>query len=169
MTDDKATSTETAPTVDSPAAEAPEATEPEGNTTDDVADTEESATEGSEAPDESESQSKREARYRIQLRETEAERDQLAAKVEALQRAEAERLAAKVIQKPGALWATDTSIADLLADDGTVDPQKVTKAATAAQQTLGLATTRPGGYVAREGTSLHESSTSGSAWERAFK
>jgi len=118
--------------------------------------------------DEPEPQSKREARYRTALRETEAERDTLAAKVEALQRAEAERLAAKVIQKPGALWAAQTALADLLNDDGTVDPRKVTDAATTAQKALGLAATRPAGYVAREGTTIHRSSA-GSTWEAAFR
>lgn len=112
--------------------------------------------------------SNREARYRVQLRETEAERDQLAATVEALQRAEVERLAAKTIQKPSALWAAQTPLADLLDDDGAVDPQKVTKAASAAQQSLGLAATRSGAHVAREGTSIHQHS-GGNTWEEAFK
>lgn len=119
--------------------------------------------------DESEPRSKREAKYRVQLRETQAERDQLAARVESLQRGEVERLAAKVIKQPSALWAAQTSLADLLADDGTVDERKVTDAASAAQKTLGLAATRPAGYVAREGTSLRKSSSAGNSWEAAFR
>jgi len=144
--------------VTPPAADTPEETQqPDTTPTPDGDDT--------EGP---EPQSKREARYRTQLRETEAERDALAAKVEALQRAEVERLAAKVIQKPAALWAAGTVLADLLNDDGTVDPRKVTDAATTAQKALGLAATRPAGYVAREGTTIHRSSA-GSTWEAAFR
>lgn len=125
----------------------------------------------SDAPEEDADRtpSRREARYRIQLRETEAERDRLAATVEALQRAEVERLASKVIKAPTALWAAQTALADLLADDGTVDPAKVANAVTAAQKTLGLAATRPAGHVPREGTNLHQSSSSGNAWQDAFK
>lgn len=115
-----------------------------------------------------EPQSNREARYRRQLRDTEAERDRLAARVEALQRAEVERLAAKTIQKPSAIWAAQTQLADLLDDDGAVDPQKVTKAASAAQQSLGLAAARSGAHVPREGTSLHQHNGS-NTWEQAFK
>ena len=124
--------------------------------------------EGTESP---EPQSKREARYRLQLRETEAERDTLAARVETMQRAEVERLAADVIAKPDALWASDTTLADLLDDDGQVDRDKVAAAAHAAKEKLGLeigeaARKKRGPVVPREGTGTGHSSHN--AWKDAF-
>lgn len=118
-----------------------------------------------------EPQSKREARYRVQLRETEAERDTLAARVETMQRAEVERLAADVIAKPDALWASDTTLADLLDDDGQVDRDKVAAAAHAAKEKLGLeigeaARKKRGPVVPREGTGTGQSSHN--AWKEAF-
>ncbi len=110
---------------------------------------------------------RREARYRVQLREAEAERDQLRATVEALQRAEVERLAGRMIQKPGALWAANIALSDLLDDAGTVEPTKVTEAVKTAQKELGLAPTRPPGYVRGEGQTI-ERSSGGNAWEKAF-
>ena len=129
-------------------------------------------TEGTEPEVESpEPQSKREARYRTQLRATEAERDGLAARIETMQRAEVERLAADVIGKPAALWATDTTLADLLDDDGQVDPDKVAAAAHAAKEKLGLeigeaARKKRGPVVPREGTGTGHSSHN--AWKDAF-
>ena len=71
------------------------------------------------------------AKYRLRLREAEAERDALAGRLEAAQRREAERLAADLSQ-PGDLWLLGgVTLADLLTDDGEVDPAKV-QAATAA-------------------------------------
>ncbi|MDS1115607.1 hypothetical protein RD149_17795 [Gordonia westfalica] len=118
-----------------------------------------------------EPQSKREARYRLQLRETEAERDTLAGRIETMQRAEVERLAADVIAKPDALWASDTTLADLLDDDGLVDRDKVTAAAYAAKDTLGLELgaaerKKRGPVVPREGTGTGHSSHN--AWKDAF-
>lgn len=80
---------------------------------------------------------RREAKYRRQLRDTEAERDTLRSTVETLQRAEAERLSS--LDKPAALWAAGTTLADVLDDDGTVDPEKVKAAADAAADALGAA------------------------------
>lgn len=78
------------------------------------------------------------ARYRRQLRETEAERDTLRERVEAMQRAEVERLAGHLSQ-PSAIWAAGVELADVLDEDGNVDPGKVTPAVTAAAESLGLA------------------------------
>lgn len=90
-------------------------------------------------PDKGRSKSGAEAaKYRTQLRETEAQRDTLAAKVETLQKAQVEALAAD-LAKPAALWATGTSLADLLDDDGNVDADKVTEAVARARDELGLA------------------------------
>lgn len=65
------------------------------------------------------------AKYRRQLRETEAERDTLSSRVEAMQRREVERLAAPGLAAPADLWLTGTTLADMLDDDGNVDPAKV--------------------------------------------
>ncbi|TXI56485.1 hypothetical protein [Mycolicibacter arupensis] len=61
--------------------------------------------------------------------------------VAALQQQHAERLIDAAGVKPAAVFAL-TTITDLLADDGTVDPEKVTAAVTRARQELGV-TGRP--------------------------
>lgn len=78
------------------------------------------------------------ARYRRQLRKVEAERDALAEKVTALQRAEVERHAAH-LTRPDAIWAAGLELADVLDEDGNVDPERVTTAITDAADRLGLA------------------------------
>ena len=77
------------------------------------------------------------AKYRRRLRDTEAERDTLAGRVETLQRAEAERLAADVLADPADLWLTGTDLETVLTD-GMIDADKVT--ARAAE----ITGTRPG-------------------------
>lgn len=79
------------------------------------------------------------ARYRRRLRETEAERDTLAARVEALQRAAVEREASGALARPEALWAAGVDLAGLLTDEGTVDAAKVAQAVEDARDRLGLA------------------------------
>ncbi|UVO13790.1 hypothetical protein NM962_06860 [Mycobacterium sp. SVM_VP21] len=61
--------------------------------------------------------------------------------VAALRQQHAERLIDAAGVKPAAVFAL-TTITDLLADDGTVDPEKVTAAVTRARQELGV-TGRP--------------------------
>ena len=87
--------------------------------------------------DESDSGNREAAKYRRRLRETEQERDRLTAQVEALQRSEIERAAAAEQIKPAALWSV-TELADLLAEDGTVDADKLTAGIQAAREVLGL-------------------------------
>jgi hypothetical protein len=66
------------------------------------------------------------AGYRRRLRETEAERDQLRAEVDRLQRAEVERLAgAAGMATPADLWALGTELAFLRGDDGALDAETV--------------------------------------------
>ncbi len=107
-----------------PPLEAP-AGQPTGQPTDapQAVDPAEGPTEAPEAP---ETASREAARYRRQLRETEAARDALAARVQAFQTLEASRLATG----PGRLLDADdlwrvTDLPGLLGDDGEVDPQKV--------------------------------------------
>jgi hypothetical protein len=71
------------------------------------------------------------AKYRTKLRAAEAERDALAGTVATYQRRDAEALVGTRLLAASELWVGDaTKLADLLADDGTVDPAKVDEAVT---------------------------------------
>jgi len=71
------------------------------------------------------------AGWRTKLREAEEQRDQLATRLVNMQRAEAARLAATPADEfpgladGGDLWRDDTDLTELVADDGTVDPDRV--------------------------------------------
>ncbi|PBA68776.1 hypothetical protein [Mycobacterium avium] len=85
------------------------------------------------------SQGNREARYRVERNEARAERDALAARVEALQLRELVRLAGEHLAQPADLLALGgVALADLLDDDGNVDSDAVAEAAAA------LIESRPG-------------------------
>jgi hypothetical protein len=107
------------------------------------------------------------ARYRRQLRETEAERDSLRGRVEALQRAEVERLAQQHITKGEALWTAGADLTALLREDGTVDPAKVAAAAQTAADTLGLTRPMPDLYIPAEGR-IPEAPLRRDPWLEAF-
>ncbi|PPJ24147.1 hypothetical protein C5E45_28280 [Nocardia nova] len=77
------------------------------------------------------------ARYRRQLRDTEAERDALRERITGYERAEAERLAADVLTDPADLWAAGVKLDDLRSEDGALDAEKVTAAVA------GIAEARP--------------------------
>ncbi|MBA2558801.1 MAG: hypothetical protein H0V07_02765 [Propionibacteriales bacterium] len=68
------------------------------------------------------------AKYRRQLRDAEASLASLSTRVETMQRREVERLAASELETPADLWLADTSLPDLLDDDGEIDEAKVTQA-----------------------------------------
>lgn len=79
------------------------------------------------------------AKYRRRLRDAEqahlddetawkAERDQLVAQRDALRKAEVDRIATEHGVKPSLVWAAGTELGDLVADDGTIDKDKVTVA-----------------------------------------
>ncbi|MHA7652957.1 hypothetical protein ACX9NE_25330 [Mycobacterium sp. ML4] len=93
------------------------------------------------------------AKYRRRLREAEAQRDELAARVESLQRAEVERLATAGRLQPAALWASGVELADLLTDDGTVNASKVSAAIEASREQLGIPAPPVGPRVLKEGRS----------------
>ncbi|BBZ63421.1 hypothetical protein [Mycolicibacterium monacense] len=101
------------------------------------------------------------AKYRRRLRDTEAERDTLAARLEGMQRAEAERLAGKMLAKGAALWAGGTTIADLLNEAGELDPDKVQTRAAEIREQFGIPQPRSGLHVPREGYSPATSGRSG--------
>lgn len=124
----------------------PEPTEPLEERNDEPLDEVEAATEPSDATEDTEpveqGKGNREARYRRQLRDTEAERDTLRGQIAAMQRGEAERLAGTQLSKPAALWAAGTELTALLDDKGNVDPAKVAAAAETAATALGAAAPR---------------------------
>ena len=79
------------------------------------------------------------ANYRERLRSTEGERDTANATIDTLRRQIIDGQAEALGIKPAAFWASGANLADLLSDDGGVDSDLVTAAATAARDTLGLA------------------------------
>ncbi|OZE85525.1 hypothetical protein CH298_23035 [Rhodococcoides fascians] len=69
-------------------------------------------------------------KYRTKLRAAEVERDQLAATVQTLQRAEVGRLAGAILAQGGDLLELGGhELADVLNEDGMVDPERVTELA----------------------------------------
>ncbi len=97
----------------------------------------------SDSPDRSEA-----ARWRRKLREVEEQRDELAARVEAMQREQVAALLTREQVEAEALYATGTQLADLLDADGRPDPEKVAAAARQAADALGVVS---GLYVPAEG------------------
>jgi hypothetical protein len=86
----------------------------------------EQATEVATTTTEVPQKSNKEARYRVERNEARAERDALAQRVERLQRAEVERLAADKLSHPADLFSlSGNELADYLTDDGDVDAEKV--------------------------------------------
>lgn len=89
-------------------------------------------TDGQADPEETGEGNKEAAKYRTRLRAAEAERDQLAGVVTAYQRREAEALVGERLLSASELWVADaTKLADLIAENGTVDPAKVDAAVAA--------------------------------------
>lgn len=78
------------------------------------------------------------AKWRRRLRDTEVERDTLAQRVERFQRAEVTRLVADDLAQPGDLFRFGVTLADVLDDDGKVEPGLVATALS------GLLEARPG-------------------------
>jgi hypothetical protein len=118
----------------------------------DTTDTEDTSSETEVADQDAAGPGKEAARYRRRLRDTETQRDQLAQRLEAMQRAAIDAQADREKIKPAALWASGVELAALLTDDGTVDTSKVTEAITAARATLGIEKPPPRNHVAREGS-----------------
>lgn len=177
MTDDHATTADTDPMVDSPSTnEAPEATPIEGELVHAVdqfpSDTsDEMATQGTNPQSDDTGLSRRDIRYREQLRATEAERDTLRNTLESMQRREVERVAAEHLVKPSSLWTVGVELDNLLDDDGTVDPEKVRATAIDARQQHGLedpkASKLRSPVVPREGNGNTKGPTN--SWADAFK
>ena len=70
--------------------------------------------------------SNKEARYRVERNEARAERDAMTQRVERMQRAEVERLAADGLSHPADLFSlSGNELADYLTESGEVDAEKV--------------------------------------------
>ena len=81
------------------------------------------------------------ARYRRQLRETEAESAGLRTKLETLQRNQVEAMASTAnVAVPATIWAGGLKVEDLLGDDGMVDEVKAKDAIADTIMSMGLAT-----------------------------
>lgn len=92
-----------------------------------------------ETPNEQQGKAGREAaRYRRQLRDVEAERDQLLEQVKTLRTVEVERLVSAAHLKPAALWAAGSTLDDLVDDEGKPDPDKISAAVARAKESLGI-------------------------------
>ena len=74
------------------------------------------------------------AKYRRQLREAEAQRDQLGARLATMQRSQAEALAREHLADGADMFRDGLELSALLDNDGNLDPAKVTEAARAAHK-----------------------------------
>lgn len=102
------------------------------------------------------------AKYRRKLRDTEAERDALATRLETMQRTEAERIAGEVLAKGAALWIDGTTLADLLDEDGDLDATAVRNRAEQIRKEYGIPAPRHGLSIPREGYNPPQPSSTGS-------
>jgi hypothetical protein len=125
-----------------------------------------------EEQDDNASGNREAAKYRRQLRETEAERDGLSAKLEQAHRRIADTMLGNV--PSGAFWQMHPDVDDLRGEDGHLDPDKVAEAAQAVHTALGLPgpfSNTPKGvigpYVPSEGA-FPDHPLSGDSWSDAF-
>ncbi len=123
-----------------------QAVEQDGQVSDEAAVDEATEVEAAEEPQEKPSS---EARLRKRAQQAEAERDGLAQIVSNLQRAQVESMLGDL--KPQALWATGVELTDLVADDGTVNPAKVSEAVQAAREALGIPSPQKGNWIPQIG------------------
>jgi len=110
-------------------------------------------------PENTETGNAAEKRYRLQLREAEAERDGLRTVVESMRRQDAERLAGDRLSSSKLLWTLGKGPADVLAEDGSgVDPAKVAELCDAVVAAYGdgvRVSRRPGvAYAPLEGRTV---------------
>ena len=120
-----------------------------------------------DAAPENESPNSEAARYRVRLRETEAERDQLAERLAGYQRREVEAAIADVLDVPSDLWEVgNTDVTALYGEDGNLDEAAALGAAAA------LAEQRPRLAKVKEPTKWGQYSAphpGGSSWAAVIK
>ncbi len=175
-TETTTTATEDTTTTE-PAVTTPNAPEVTGNPTEPQDDATEGQT-GSDNPagEDQAVRSEEAKRYRLRLRQTEAERDELrqtntdlAGRLETMQRAEVERVAADHLAAGDAVWLAGADLADMLDEAGQVDAakvQQVCQTATAERPYLG----RPAVTATDVGIGVSggQSDTS-SSWQEALQ
>lgn len=86
------------------------------------------------------------AKYRRRLREAQAELKSVTERLDTVQRQQVESMITESNVKPDAVWAT-TEIGELLAEDGSVDAQKVADAVIAAREKFGIGSPPKGTHV----------------------
>ena len=127
--------------------------------------------EGANTADVSQTANKEAAKYRRQLREVQAERDQLSAQVEAMQRAQVERALKGKLEKPSSFWLSDHKPADFYTEGGELDSDKLNTAADTAIETIGLARARrfqgSAGQGVRQSTPVR--TTKAEAWQKILQ
>ncbi|MBU3749817.1 MAG: hypothetical protein FGM52_05100 [Mycobacterium sp.] len=109
------------------------------------------------------------AKYRTRLRDTEAQRDALAATLTGLQRGRVECIAAAHGVTAEALWASGAELDALLGADGDPDPEAVAAAADTAREVLGIpapAQPRSGTAGLHSGAMRHQPPQD--SWTNAF-
>ena len=112
---------------------------------------------------------RREARYRTQLRQAEAERDDLRAQVQNLQRAQVDAVIETHGVRPKAVWAAGVELASLLGSDGLPDRAAVKAAVTATRSEFGIGTgskARPDASGLKSGAGIPQAAPKG--WLSAF-
>lgn len=78
------------------------------------------------------------AKYRRQLRETEAERDALAARLATWEREIVQAAAASYLERPETLWTLGYTLESVRNDEGDIDPERVRAVCAEAQEKYGL-------------------------------
>ncbi|BBY36322.1 hypothetical protein MMAN_04560 [Mycobacterium mantenii] len=127
---------------------------------------EDSDGEGGEGSGEGDPNNREAAKWRTKLRDTEAERDALATRLEAMQRASIDNHVTSLGLKPAAVWAVGANLADLLDENGMPDVKKVEAAAAAAQETLGVTIYKPPRQGLQSGAMSHQPKRD--KWVEAF-
>lgn len=79
------------------------------------------------------------AKYRRQLRDTEAERDALKEQVTALRKTIADTALGEILEQPDGFWATGATLETFFSEDGVLDHEALKAAAGEASASLGLA------------------------------
>lgn len=149
-------------------------TEPTDDASTDTVDTTTAPPVADDATDDDSTQgsTSKSAQYRRRAQAAEGERDALRSQLDAVRTAEVLRLAGDRLVKPEALLTVgETILADLLDDNGAVDPAKVEAAVTAAIDSFGMVDRNDqrlrGGYVPGEGSNPRAVAQKG--WETALQ
>ncbi|OBG79044.1 hypothetical protein A9X05_21360 [Mycobacterium sp. E3298] len=106
------------------------------------------------------------AKWRVKLRETEQQRDALAAQLDVMRRQQVGAIVTSMGLKEAAVWAAGTQVGDLLDDSGAVDTAKVRQAVEAARNTLGIA--KPSRPVGGFKSGVLQSQPPRNDWRAAF-